>query len=185
MHKLLLLTTLGATLLFTGCSKVTAFDFFSTDPYYEKAVTNMKTISLTQAGETKVLLHAVYLNNVDPQTYNGNDYFFVAIHIIDEAHSPKDSGLMNPAYKLEMVEKINIGYHKSLEARPLEIRALREEDKLTQSMPIKSKWNYFYLVRYEAVNDTKLNLIFKTKKFGNSSISFQKKEVLTHSNNVF
>ncbi len=52
--------------------------------------------------ETKALLHAVYLNNVDPAVYNGDEYFYVAVHIIEDAYDPKKHGLRNLDYNLRM-----------------------------------------------------------------------------------
>lgn len=105
MNKLFAISTLLTSFLFTGCSKTTAFDFFSTDVYYEKAISNMQKVSLMSNMETKAILHAVYLNNVDPDVYYDGEYFFVAVHIIEDPVEKFKKGLNNPQYSLKMQEK--------------------------------------------------------------------------------
>jgi len=102
MNKFLALSAITGLVLFTGCSQTTAFDFFSTDTYYEKSISNMQKASLMRDMETKALLHAVYLNNVDPDVYAGDEYFYVAVHIIEDAYDPKKHGLRNLDYTLKM-----------------------------------------------------------------------------------
>jgi len=178
MNKIFLSTLLSSLLFITGCSKTTAFDFFSTDPYYEKSVSNMRTASLIKDGETKAILHAVYLNNIDEKEYHTQEYFFVSIHIIDDNHESKNKGLDNPDYALKMIEKVDIGTHNFLEARPISIRRLKEDSKILRNMPVKNKWSYFYLVKFEEVDQDVLTLLLKSKEYGESKITFAKKEVL-------
>lgn len=197
MNKLLATSALGAALLFSGCTQTTAFDFFSTDAYYEKAISNMQKVSLMRNMETKALLHAVYLNNVDPQNYAGDEYFFVAVHIIEDAYSRKKRGLLNPDYRLKMhemtvpraLDDITKAPQYSAEAPtetevkavpslsdPLEVKELDEDDKLRRTMPIRSEWNYYYLVRYSEVNASKLTLSFENDQYGTARLTFQKEK---------
>ncbi len=178
MNKFFLSTLLGSLLFLTGCSKTTAFDFFSTDTYYEKSVSNMRTASLIKDGETKAILHAVYLNNIDKKEFHTQEYFFIAIHIIDEKHLSDKEGLNNPDYSLKMIEKVNIGTHKTVEARAVSVKKLKEDSRILRNMPIKNKWSYFYLVKFAEVNQDILTLSFQSKKYGKSNITFAKKEVI-------
>jgi len=177
MNKIFLITTLTSVLFMSGCSKTTAFDFFSTDAYYEKSVSNMRTASLIKAGETKAILHAVYLNNVDEKEFHTQEYFFVAIHIIDE----EKKGFDNPNYTLKMIEKVNIGNYTSLEARALSITKLNEESRIMKNMPIKNKWSHFYLVKFAEVDEDVLTLSFESKKYGKAKMNFLKKETILKS----
>lgn len=194
MNKIFLTTGLSAALLFTGCTSKTAFDFFSSDPYYEKAVSNMQKVSLVKEQETKALLHAVYLNNVDPKTYHGDDYFYIAVHIIDDAEK---RGLNNKEYSLRML-KIDVSNNKEdikkapqsnkysrfndQEKKPvyiyseaLELNELDENHKLRRTMPVRNQWNHFYLARYkEDVNASELRLSFENDQFGEAQLRFQK-----------
>jgi len=189
MYKLFTISTLAAAMLFFGCSKTTAFDFFSTNTYYEKAVSNLQKVSLMSNLETKALLHVVYLNNVDPKSYNDGEYFFVALHVIQEPQDASKKGLNNPGYTLKMQAK-NVQEPKvffeanetnatqSTQAyvyqEPLEIKELEEGDKLRMSMPIKSRWNTYYLVKYKSSNDAKLVLLFENDQYGKAPLNFAK-----------
>ena len=198
MNKILAFTALSATFVFTGCVKTTAFDFFSSDTYYEKAVSNMQKVSLMRDMETKALLHAVYLNNVDPHIYSGDEYFYVAIHIIEDAYDPKRHGLKNLDYRLKMVKNLTPaesddltkvpGYDneeitegpeekKSVVLMdPIEATELDEEHKLRRTMPIRQQWNHFYIVRYNEVNASELTLSFENDQYGKVQLKFQKEK---------
>lgn len=134
----------------------------------------MRTASLLQDGETKAILHAVYLNNVDKEEFHTQEYFFVAIHIINEQHTSDDEGLNNPDYSLTMLEDVNIGNYTSIEARALSITKLNEDSRISQNMPIKSKWSYFYLVKFSELNQENLTLFFKSTKYGKAKLTFHK-----------
>lgn len=196
MNKLLAMSALSAALLFTGCSQTTAFDFFSTDTYHEKAVSNMQKVSLMRDMETKALLHAVYLNNVDPELYSGDEYFYVAVHIIEDAYDPKKHGLKNLDYRLKMLEMLkpeaSDEITKSPEYNatavpeetapvltyvdPIEVTELDEDDKLRRTMPIRSQWNHYYLVRFKEVNASTLRLSFENDRYGKAALSFRKEK---------
>jgi len=177
MNKILLSTFLASAFFMTGCSKTTAFDFFSTDSYYEKSVSNMRTASLIKAGETKAIVHAVYLNNVDEKEFHTDEYFFVAIHIIDE----QKKGFNNSNYHLKMIENVEIGNYTTLEARPLSVTKLDEQSRIMQNMPIQNKWSYFYLVKYAEVDQDVLTLSFESKDYGKVEMDFMKKETILKS----
>lgn len=193
MNKLLLSSTIAASILFSGCSRATAFDYFSTDSYYEKAVSNMQKASLLKDMETKALLSAVYLNPIDPDLYNGNEYFYIAVHILNDNKDPQKSGLKNTDYKLKIIEKIDVsaedktrkpnyaGFKEKqskeivrVKFDAIEIRELNENDRLVKTMPVRSQWNHFYLVKFKEIKDSTLSLSFESQEYGAVSINFSK-----------
>lgn len=194
MNKFFVATGLSTALLLTGCSHKTAFDFFSSDSYYEKGVSNMQKVSLMEDLETKALLHAVYLNNVDPKTYHGDEYFYIAVHIIDD---PDKKGLNNKGYRLRMSKLDESEKEEDLKKAPqsnkysrfyvqektpvyiyseaLEINELDENHKLRRTMPVRNQWNHFYLARYKQdANASELTLSFENDQFGEARLKFQK-----------
>lgn len=198
MNKLLIASSFAASILFTACSQTTAFDFFSSDTYYEKALSNMQKVSLMRDMETKALLHAVYLNNVDPHIYAGDEYFYVAMHIIEDAYDPKKHGLKNLDYRLKMIKEVKtaevddrtkapeyvdsgVQEEKTVETSityldPIEAVELDEDDKLRRTMPIRSQWNHYYLVRYKEVNASTLTLSFENDQYGKAQLKFEKEK---------
>lgn len=191
MNKFLILSSLVSVFSFTACTKTTAFDFFSTDTYYEKAVSNMQKISLMKDMETKALLHAIYLNNIDEEVYNDGEYFYVAVHIINESNDSNKSGLNNPLYSLKMIETIetetlDIQSYKAKDLNttkielishsPLVIEPLDPDDDLRLSMPIKNQWNKYYIVKFEKIKDEKLMLVFESDQYGSAPLTFLKEE---------
>ncbi len=198
MNRLLIATTLSASIMFTACSQTNAFDFFSSDTYYEKAVSNMQKVSLMRDMETKALIHAVYLNNVDPHIYFDDEYFYVAIHIIEDAYDPKKHGLKNLDYRLRMMDEKKQTSHDDitkapeykgadstqeikeeteiLYVDPIEATELDEDHKLRRTMPIRNQWNHYYLVRYKEVNASTLRLSFENDQYGKAQLTFQKEK---------
>ena len=174
MNKILKRSLLCATLLFTGCSHSTAFDFFSVDSYYEKAVSNMKKASLMNALETKALLHAVYLNNVDPKTYNDGEYFFVSIYIIEDAFDPKKHGLKNLDYRLQMLSSDVNQKSKKVYISPEELTELEEDHVLRRTMPIQTNWSHYYLIKFPINNDSQVKLSFENDRYGKVPLVFPK-----------
>jgi hypothetical protein len=184
--------------MLTACSQTNAFDFFSSDTYYEKAVSNMQKVSLMRDMETKALVHAVYLNNVDPHIYSGDEYFYVALHIIEDAYDPKKHGLKNLDYRLRMIDeqaqKTQDDITKAPEYKgtdssqeeekgpvivyvdPIEATELDEDHKLRRTMPIRNQWNHYYLVRYKEVNASTLRLSFENDQYGKAELKFQKEK---------
>jgi len=202
MNKLLALSTIAGVMLFSGCSRSTAFDYFSTDTYYEKSISNMQKASLIRDMETKALLHAVYLNNVDSQIYKGDEYFYVAVHIIEDAYDAKKHGLKNLDYNLKMQvtsrsqlrdDKKEPLVHKELHSlvkttteddkldqqnyvEAIEIRELDEDDRLRRTMPIRNQWNHFYLVRFKENHSKKIKLKFENDRYGKALLTFEKEK---------
>jgi len=209
MNKLFLSASLAAALLFTGCSKSTAFDFFSTDEYYENAIGNMKKASMTKDGETKALIQGVYLNKVDSLIYSGDEYFFVAIHIIDDEQDQEMQGLANVKYNLQLETKVKITqddeskkpqYNNSNKSTSIkktsQIKTVYEDyvelqelddptHKLRESMPIKSQWNHFYLIRFKEVKTPTITLAFESEQYGKVKMQFQKEEIFKNRANMF
>jgi len=191
MNKLFTISTLLASFIFMGCSKTTAFDFFSTDVYYEKAISNMQKVSLMSNMETKAILHAVYLNNVDQDLYNDGEYFFVAVHIIEDPVEKSKKGLNNPQYSLK-IQKKKLAQEKDFfepdkasvseekqgfdYVQAIQITELDENNQLRLSMPIKNPWNSYYIVKYASLSDSKLVLLFESDLYGQAPLTFLKAE---------
>lgn len=174
MNKILKLSLLSATLFFTGCSHSTAFDFFSVDSYYEKAVSNMKKASMVSAMETKAILHAIYLNNVDPLKYKDGEYFFVSIYIIEDAYDPKEHGLRNLDYTLKILANDPSQENKKIYVLPAELTELEEDHVLRRTMPIQTNWNHYYLLKFETNEDAQIKLSFENDRYGKVPLVFQK-----------
>jgi hypothetical protein len=147
MKFLLLLAT--ALLLFSGCSKTTAFDFFKMDENYEKAISNLQSGTIAKSFETEAILSSVYLNEVYPKEYNDGEYFFLALYLSDDKRLFFKSDLRDPDYKLTLNE-INF----------VDGKELQSNDKLRSLMPINNEWNRYYLIKFETQerNDLLLKL---------------------------
>ncbi len=166
----------------------------------------MQKASLMRDAETKAILHAVYLNNVDPELYYDDAYFYVAVHIMEDSSEPEHAGLFNADYRLKILgtdtsvneddpqkqpqydpSSIDEEVFESDEAEtpkqpayvyldPVEIKTLDENDKLRRTMPIRNRWNHFYLVRFEQSPNETINLLFENDQYGQAELTFQKEK---------
>ncbi|MDF1881400.1 hypothetical protein JHD50_08825 [Sulfurimonas sp. MAG313] len=170
MKKFFILFVIMFAILFSGCSKTTAFDYFSMSPYYEKAVLQMQKMSLMQNEETKALVHAIYLNNIDPKMYKGGEYFYVALHIVKDNEDEKTRGLYNKEYSLRLKE------NKKSFSSALEIHNLESNNNLRLRMPIHNAWSQYYLLKFKTMNQKTLRLSFENDQFGKAQLVFAKEE---------
>jgi hypothetical protein len=148
-----LLPIMATLLLFSGCSKTTAFDFFKMDKNYEKAISNLQTGSIAKSFETEAILSSVYLNEVYPKEYNDGEYFFLALYLSDDKRMFFKSDLRDPDYKLTL-NGVNFIDGKELE----------KSDKLRSLMPINNEWNRYYLIKFETQDRNDLLLQLKNSE---------------------
>ena len=71
---------LSLLLVATGCSQKGAFDLFKLDQQHARAVENTRTGSIIESFETKALMSAVYLNNIDSKQFSEGESFVVSIY---------------------------------------------------------------------------------------------------------
>jgi len=178
MKIFLILFVSVVVLLLSGCSKATAFTYFSINPYYEKAVSNIQQMSLMKDQETKALIHVVYLNDIDPLVYNDGEYFYISLFMSEKTEDEIHKGLFNPKNKLMLRSKRKSYSPIKVKAfaLPLEIHKLDENNALRLSMPIHSVWNEYYLVKFETMKRKKIKLIFENDQFGKAQLAFVKEE---------
>lgn len=161
MKLYFLIVTLLLTL--TGCSeKSTAFDFFKFDHNYERAISYTKTVSVMHSMETSAIISTVYLNKVLAQEYNSSkESFFVAVYINDGKNFYSRKRSIKPEYKLTLNDK-----------EPITFKPLKKDSKLRKLMPIKSEWNEYYLIEFEAVEENAFDLHFFNDENQSVNISY-------------
>lgn len=161
MKLFLLIVTLLLTL--TACSeKSTAFDFFKFDKNYERAISYTRTVSVMRSMETSAIISTVYLNKVLPQDYNSSkESFFVAVYINDGKSFYSEKQGVEAEYKLTLNNR-----------EPINFQPLKKDSKLRKLMAIKSEWNEYYLIEFDAVKENELELQFFNDENQSISISY-------------
>jgi len=153
--------------MFSGCSRSGAFDVFKVDEAHERAISNLRTATIIESFETKVILSTIYLNDTLPQKYGNdqNDSFFVALYLQDDIRLFYKANLSAPDANLTLNG-----------AGPIAIRELKEDDQLRSLMPIKNDWNRYYLITYPHQKSRLLKLTFEIDPYGKAELMYRKGE---------
>ncbi|HHH72749.1 MAG TPA: hypothetical protein ENL04_02880 [Sulfuricurvum sp.] len=138
------LILIAFAILFTACSRDTAFEYFTRlDSTQERAVTNLKRVTLKEDNRTVALLSVIYLNPVDPALYQQQQHFLVALY--DTQKRPLTD------YTITLNGKTPAG-----------IVTLDDNCSLRALMPLNNPWNDYYQLVFSATGDHKLTLQFET-----------------------
>lgn len=159
-HAILLLAT---GILLSACSSGSTLKYFEQDTHFERAMHNLRTGTMVMALETKAILHAIYLNAVDPQTYSEGEYFFIGTYIDNDFYDQAKQGLFNPQYWLKL---------NGIEA--LHVQELDEHSELRKNMPLLARWNRYFLVKFPPATTDALTLTFSNVRFGKITLQYDK-----------
>lgn len=157
------IVAIGALLaLLSGCTQTTAFDFFTMESAYERAITQMRTATLADESQTKAVVSAVYLNRVEPETYYEGEYFFIALY------SKKQCALAEPGSKRP-------GFVLTLNGKAfIEASELDATHPLRSAMPVRNEWNRYFLVHYAAQETEELVMTLAKEHHGEAKLTFEK-----------
>jgi hypothetical protein len=131
-------------IFFSACSRDTAFEYFTKlDSQKERAVVNLRRITLREQNETTALISIIYLNPVEPKLYIGRPNFLVALY--DKRNRTLDD------------------YNITLNGQPsLGMTELDDNCSLRRLMPLDNPWNRYYQVIFPYQDDANLTLRFET-----------------------
>jgi len=157
------LIALTALLSFSGCSQKGAFDLFKMDKAQERAIEELRIGTIVMSFETKAIFSSLYLNKINPETYNGGEYFIASFYFANDNR---------------LIKQLNIedyGYHLTLNGKsPTLVEPLSETDLRRRLMPIRNDWNRYYLIRFDPVPESALTLRLENNQTGSVVLNYQK-----------
>ncbi len=124
----------------SGCSHKNAFSNFDIDIDQQLSMQHYKKIKLTKNDKIIGTFSSLYLNEIYPDRYNKNEYFFLYIYL-------KES---------QNIENYTIKLNKKT---PLKIKKLNPDNKFSKLTNERNKWSKYYLVSFEETGK-KLTLSF-------------------------
>lgn len=162
--KLFLLSSLTSLLLLSGCSS--QFERYTPSDTKELAATSYKNGSIVKNGKTKVMMSAIYLNQVYPKYDHETVQFIVGIYshtrvpisLYFDTPSPKN---VPQAYSVTLDRK-----------HALSSKKLEEDDPLIDLMPIASKWVTYYFVTFKKPKNPKHAVLKLKGKRGKIKLIF-------------
>lgn len=149
-------------LLLASCSHKNAYSEFIMDENQELSINALKRVKIVQDKKIIGAFNAIYLNEVYPDIYNGNEYFFVYMYLKDMEQ------LSNPNTKNK--DKLTILLNDN---EPMKVKKLQSNNKFYKISGSKNKWNTYYLVSF-ANEGNKLTLKLENDQSFSVSLAYQK-----------
>jgi len=151
-------------IFFTGCSSKNAFSQFKMSKEQELSASSLQSSKIiSKTGEVDGIFSAIYLNEVYPELFSGDEYFFVYMFMKDskelyDPNNPTDTDL-----KLKVNSKL-----------PIKIEKLPKENQFSDLVSVKSSWNRYYLVVFKQ-EDT-INLVLENGQSSSTVFTHNKDE---------
>ena len=148
--------------LFLGSGCALKNGFFAPDMVEEKALSFTQKAQIYNSMEMKASLVATYLNPL-LKTYGSDErvYFMMSIFIDDDFKDFNKQGLFNPDYTITLNGQ-----------NPISIKPLDKDDMLLKIAPVKNVWSHYYLVTFHKPKTDKMELLFKSQRYGASVLTF-------------
>lgn len=162
MKYFFLLTTF--VLLFSGCSHNNAFSKFNMTKEQELSISSLQSSKIKLGEKVDGVFSAIYLNEVYPDAFNQNEYFYIYVYLKDKKKMYNPNSLDD----IELVLKLN-------GKTPIKVKQLPNENQFSHLTSTKSKWNRYYLVAFKELGK-KLNLVLESGQSSSAVLKYQKDE---------
>jgi hypothetical protein len=93
---------LTALLGFSGCSQKGPLDLFKMDAAHERAIEELRVGTIVKSFETKAVFSSLYLNKVDPKTYQEGEYFIGGFYFENDNRLIKPLNIEDYGYSLTL-----------------------------------------------------------------------------------
>jgi len=144
MYKTLFLSILST--IFIGCSSTSALKHFNKEEIEAKAMQHTKKADVIINKQSKVLLWATYLNNIEIDEYQlGYETFLTSLYFVDA--TTQDIKENNYSFSLNKKE-------------PLYLEEVSTSNVLYKDILSKNTWGKYYLVKFKKNEETD-NLVLK------------------------
>jgi hypothetical protein len=149
-------------IFFTGCSSKNAFYQFKMDKAQELSASSLQSSKIvSKDGEVSGVFSAIYLNEVYPQTFNEDEYFFVFLYVKEAKEMYDPSSPTESDLRLKLNSEL-----------PIKIEKLSEDNQFSHLVDIKSDWNQYYIVSFKQTSA--LNLVLENGKSSSSILKYKK-----------
>ena len=138
MYKTLFLSILST--IFIGCSSSSALKHFQKDEIYTKSMQYSQKADLLYKNEQKVILWAIYLNNLDEKEFTTKEESFItSLYFVDSDTQILDETSYNFT--------LNGKSHTSIEK-------IEKNDEKYKSLLSRNTWGSYYLVKFKKLKKT-------------------------------
>jgi len=150
--------------LFTACSSKNAFSEFKMDKDQELSISSLKSSKIiSKNGEVSGVFSAIYLNEVYPKSFKGDEYFFVYLFTKDTKEMYDPLKPTQTDLRLKLNSKL-----------PIKLQKLPQNNRFSHLVETKSNWNRYYLVSFKKAD--KINLVLENGLSSSAVLKYQKDE---------
>lgn len=151
-------------ILFTGCSSKNAFFGFEMDKTQELCASGMQSSKIvSKDGEISGVFSAIYLNDIYPHAFYGDEYFFVFFYTKEERELYDSKNPTDTDFVLKLNSQL-----------PIKTEKLPQENQFSHLTDIKNDWNNYYLVAFR--KSDMLNLVLQNGKSLSAVLKYKKEE---------
>ena len=152
MKTFLLITLILA--LFTGCTSSNAFSRFNISQEQAKSENSILSSKIHSDKKTVGIVSAVYLNQVLPETYHGDEWFYVSVYTKGNV---KDLQFF-------------------LNGRgAFDFKELDQNNKFSHLNSSKEDWKTYYLVQFNRLGST-LSFVTKNSLYSSDALVYKKED---------
>lgn len=141
--------------LLFGCADKNAFTKFKMTKIQELSASSIQSTKIESNEGIDGIFSAIYLNEVYPEKYFDNEYFFISLYLKD---------------KQEYI-KHNIELNKKF---PLSIKKLSFENEFSNLIGAKNSWKDYYFVVFKKENSSRLSIVFESGQSFSAPLVYQK-----------
>ena len=158
-------TTLAIVLLFSGCSKQNAFAKFNMSKEQELGASSIQSSKVRFNEKINGAFSSIYLNEIYPEKYSQNEYFFVYYYLKEKAEIYNPKSFVDTKLTLKLNSKL-----------PINMKKLSNKNQFSHLVSIDSEWNQYYIATFEKQDVKKLNLILENPPYSSAALVYQKGE---------
>lgn len=160
-----ILTILTFSLLFIGCVDKNAFSKFDMQPDQELSAMSLQESKIQMDKNIEGVVSAIYLNEVYPNIYTQNEYFYVYFYLKDK----KEMHDTNSLDEIKLTMKLN-------GKLPVKIKKLDANNKFSHLISDYSEWRKYFLVAFKKDKKNIINLVLETDLSSSGALTYQKGE---------
>lgn len=151
-------------LFFTGCSHNNAFSKFKMTKEQELSISSLQSSKIKSGEKIDGVFSAIYLNEVYPDVFNQNEYFYIYLYLKnkEKMYNP------NSLDETKLVVKLN-------GKTPIKVKELPKENQFSHLTSTKNEWNRYYIVAFKE-SGKQLSLVIENAKSSSATLNYKKDE---------
>jgi len=169
MNKFLSIILFTFLFLLSGCSSYSITKYFDKDDFYLNSLQYTKKADIVKEDEVVAIFTATYLNEVEEKYDDSYENFIVSVYVANNKKSETPNITIDKqSYTQEELED-----EKNYEKNYIEIKEIKKESKLIESIPLKNPWAKYYLIKFDKNEDLENFLLrYRLNQDQKSEISF-------------